>query len=307
MPDGLARTLQQNWAAQRSIGFVLGDPDATVETRVFPDPATGVAYRFRWLPHREIRSVPGELERRGILDPQRDESLLFRDPRDASGRHCFLCLPNVAICHPAETLVPISAGGRRWQAGANFAWLGRDHYTVIAEEHVDQLYSRQVLDAMLDLYRQTTGVFRIVFNGAGAGATIPWHLHLQIVSDPFPIETLRPGGELAYPSELRVFPLGGDTADRVHTFVAGWEAEDPTNHRVNLLVAPHGSTPAVFVTLRDARHSIASNKGLMGGWEVAGDFAYSEPDHRIDFDSADLETALTALEQIRPPARRAGS
>lgn len=303
MPDGLAERLVQNWAEQRAIGFVLGDPDAPVETRSFPDPATGVDFRFRWLPHREIRSVPAELERRGILNPYRDESRLFRDPRDRSGRHCFLCPENVAICQPAETLVPIEAGGRGWQAGANFAWLGRDHYTVMAADHVDQVYSRDVLDAMLDLHEQIGEVFRIVFNGAGAGATIPWHLHLQIVSDPFPIETLLPDREDAYPTALRVIPLTDGAADRIHSAITAWEAEDPAHHRVNLLVASRGGRPSVFVTWRDARRSIASNKGLMGGWEVAGEFAYSEPDYRAAFESADLETARSALAEIRPPAR----
>jgi len=304
MAEDFAQQLVDNWAAQREIGFVLGDPDAPVETRSFPDPATGVEFRFRWLPHREIRSVPTELERRGILDPNRDESILFRDPRDGSGRHCFLCPTNVAVCHPAEALVPVEAGGRAWQAGANFAWLGRNHYTVMAEAHVDQVYSRQVLDAMLDLHTQTGGRFRIVFNGAGAGATIPWHLHLQIVSDPFPIEMLLPGRENAFPSALQVFPLVAGAADRIHTAITAWESEDPDHHRVNILVATHGGEPAVFVTRRDARHSIASNKGLMGGWEVAGEFAYSEPPYRPDFESADLETARGALAEIRPPALR---
>lgn len=300
MTRGLADQLRQTWAAQVESGFVLGDPWAAVETRGALDPVTGVNFRFRWLPHRELRTKPTELERRGILNPDRDESQLFRDPRDKSGRHCFLCPSNVALCHPAELLVPITAGGRSWYAGANFAWLAPDHFTVMAERHIDQVYSLSLLEAMLDLHAQTSGTFRIVFNGAGAGATIPWHLHLHVSSAPMPVETLVLGREDAYPTPLLVLRLSDTTVAQTDGHVSAWIHQDPEHHRVNLLVATVDGTPAVFVFLRDSRLTIATNKGLMGGWEVAGDFAYSEPDSRPDFETANLETVRSALGQIRP-------
>lgn len=300
MADELADQLRKTWAAQIDSGFVLGDPAADVETRRALDLSTGVSFRFRWLPHRELRTDPAELERRGILNPARDESRLFRDHRDKSGRHCFLCPTNLAISNPAEILVPINAGDRHWQAGANFAWLAADHFTVMTDDHIDQVYSRSLLEAMLDLHSQTNGVFRIVFNGAGAGATIPWHLHLHISSDPLPVETLQPGRESAYPTPLRVFRLSDTTIAQIDGYVSAWEHQDREHHRVNLLVAAVEGEPVVFVFLRDSRYTMATNKGLMGGWEVAGDFAYSEPGSRPDFETADLETIRTALSQIRP-------
>ena len=192
------------------------------------------------------------------------------------------------------------AGGRAWRAGANFAWLAQNHFTVMAEEHIDQVFDEAVVGAMLDLHQQTDGQFRIVFNGAYAGATIPWHLHLQITTDSFPIEGLLAGRHRDYPTPLRVFPVTGSVGSDVTRQVLDWEQRDPEHHRVNLLVAPRGGHPSVFVFLRDTRVTIARNKGLMGGWEVAGDFAYS--DRRRSFEDADLDAVRAAFADIRPPA-----
>ena len=304
MSDGLRDLLQATWKDQVATGFVLGDPSQPVESRIAPDPISGVDFRFRWLPHREIRTDPAELERLGILSPDCFEADLYRDHRDESGRHCFLCPCNVVICHPMETLVPVVAGGKQWYAGANFAWLASDHFTLMTERHEDQIYSPVLLEAMLDISEQTGGVFRVVFNGGNAGATIPWHLHLHVSSDRMPVETLRPGMEHEYPTPVAVFPLLRGNLAEADKYITEWEERDTAHHRVNLLVATVDSVPTVFVFLRDTRFTVATNKGLMGGWEVAGDFAYSEPGMRSEFESASLETVKIALAQIRPQVLR---
>jgi hypothetical protein len=300
MPEPLVRRLKDTWAEQIESGFILGDPAAPFEARMICDPASGVTFRLRWLPHRDLRTDTAALERRGILNPNRDESVLYRDPRDPSGRHCFLCPANIRICHPLEALVPMRAGGRDWLAGANFAWLAQNHFTVIAEEHVDQRFDRSVVAAMLDLHDQTGGEFRVVYNGAYAGATIPWHLHLHITTDPFPVEELQSDRAPDYPTPLRVFVGNGSLETEVTDYVTGWEGRDPDHHRVNMLVGSRDGRLRVFVFLRDTRFTIAGNKGLMGGWEVAGDFAYDQ--QRGDFESADLSAVRAAFAAIRPPA-----
>ena len=300
MSESLAKQLRDTWAKQIESGFILGNPDNDVETRLIPDPIADVTFRLRWLPHRNLRTDTEALERRRILDPDRDETLLFRDPRDPSGRHCFLCPANVRVCHPAEVLVPVHAGGRDWFAGANFAWLANNHFTVISDQHIDQRFDRTVVNAMLDLHAQTAGEFRVVFNGAHAGATIPWHLHLQITTDPFPVEQLAARHLADYPVPMEVIPGTNTVGADVAGYVESWQARDPQHHRVNLLVAPRRRNPAVFIFLRDTRFTIARSKGLMGGWEVAGEFAYS--DRRADFQAADLNSVRAAYSEIRPPA-----
>lgn len=299
MPEPLASRLIETWESQIRSGFILGDPNAPIETRLVPDPVSGLTFRLRWLPHRELRTDTEALEARGILNPGRDETALFRDPRDPLGHHCFLCPSNVGICHPLEELVPVRAGGRDWLAGANFAWLAQNHFTVIADRHVDQELDLSVVEAMLDLCAQTGGAFRVVFNGSFAGATIPWHLHLQITTDPFPVEEISPGSAADYPVPLQVFDAPGSIAGKVADHVASWEERDPQHHRVNLLVSSREGTPIVFAFLRDTRVTVAQSKGLMGGWEVAGDFAYS--DRRSDFEKADIEAVRAAFAEIRPP------
>ncbi len=117
MPDTtscetLADTLVELWAKQGRDGFLLSDPaTAQSEAREVLDAECGVSYRYLWMPHREMRGDVQELQRRGILNPDRDESKLFRDDRDPSGRHCFLCADNVAECHPMEVLTPLELAG----------------------------------------------------------------------------------------------------------------------------------------------------------------------------------------------------
>ena len=298
----LADTLMDTWAAQGRDGFLLTDPaGAEILVREMVDPRCDVTYRFRWMPHREIRGNVAELEQRGILNPRRDKTKLFRDPRDPQGQHCFLCAPNIAECHPKEVLVPVELAGHKYFAGANFAWIASDHFTVMSAEHVDQTYSRHLLEAMLDLHRQTEGRFRVLFNGPGAGASIPWHLHYQITTAQMPIERLQPGHEDQYPTAVGRFPLGSDGLDGAHEMVERWLAGDRRQRSVNLLVTEIGSAPCIFVFPRDQRYSSAPGKGLVGGFEVAGEFVLSAPREEETFYEASVATARDILGQIRPP------
>lgn len=297
----LADTLIETWRRQAEDGFLLSPPEtANIEELVFHDDAAGVDFRFRWMPHRELRVDTEELERRGILNPDRDESILFRDERDPSGRHCFLCHDNIAECNPMEELVPIDLAGRRYLAGANFAWIEANHFTVMAAEHVDQQFSEHVLEAMLELHARTGGRFRVLYNAASAGATIPWHLHFQVTTERLPVESLPEGRESEYPVMLSRVPVGNGSVGQAYAVAREWIDEDPENHRVNILIAGPPERPIVHVFARDKRLSHAAVKGLMGGFEVCGDLVYSEPDKRGVFEDASAEIARKALEEVRP-------
>ncbi len=295
----LAVELSRVWREQGRIGFLLSPEGEGAEIRYVEDPISQVRFRFRWLPHRELRADVAELEARGILDPDRDQSILFRDPRDPSGRFCFLCAGNIRECNPKEELVPMRLAGRDYFAGANFAWIGREHFTVMDAEHVDQQLSGHVLAAMLDMHEQTGGRFRIIYNGAYAGATIPWHLHFQVTSEPFPVESLPEESEDSYPTSVARFDAT-DTGAAALEHAEDWMGRDREHHRVNLLVAGPDGAPTIHVFPRDTRRSHAAAKGLMGGFEVCGDFVYSEPNKRAEFESASAELARSLLGEIRP-------
>ncbi len=295
-----ADTLTNTWQAQNDEGFLLSAPEG-IEERSLPDPDVGVTYRLRWMPHREIRSDTAELERRGILNPNRRDEDLFRDPRDPSGRHCFLCAQNIAECNPMERLIPVRLAGRDYLIGANFAWIEQNHFTVMAAEHVDQDFTPHVLDAMVDLYRRAGGEYRVLYNGAQAGATIPWHLHYQITTERLPVEDLPEGSEARYPAALRRVQVDGQGTLTALAAVNDWIAPDPEHRRVNVLIAGAVAQPMVHVFFRDRRLSHATIKGLMGGFEICGDLIYSEPDKRTIFETATVETARNAIAEVRPP------
>lgn len=299
--DRLADVLVETWAQQARAGFLLSDPDgAADDTRSARDPACGVRYRFRWLPHREIRGDVAELERRGILSRQRDDAALFRDPRDPLGRHCFLCAANIRACHPREVLVPLRLAGEDYLAGANFAWIERDHFTVMPVAHVDQACTRHVLEAMVDLHAQTAGRFRVLFNGAGAGATIPWHRHYQITTCPLPIEDLPPGREGDYPTLVQ--RLAVRDLERAHAAAADWLGRDLARHTLNVVVAGPPGRAEIFLFPRDRCRPRAVEKELVGGFEVAGDFVFSAASEAGAFRGASAELARAILAQVRPDA-----
>ncbi len=296
----LADLLAEVWSRQARVGFLLSDPEGGgVEKRHVLDPVSQVRFRFRWIPHRELRTDVDELEARGILDPGRMESLLFRDPRDRSGRFCFLCPANIRTCNPLEELVPIRLAGRAYFAGANFAWIAREHFTVMAADHVDQDLSAHALSAMLDLHAQTAGRFRVIYNGAQAGASNPWHLHYQIVSETFPVEGLPAGREGAYPTAVGRFSVEDGGAAAL-SYAKTWMERDVAHRRVNALVSGSISSPTVYLFPRDTRKSHAAAKGLMGGFEMCGDLVYSEPDKRRAFENASAELARSLLAEVRP-------
>jgi len=291
--------LTETWQLQGQEGFLLSDPEG-IEERALPDQHVGVAYRLRWMPHREIRSDTSELERRGILNPSRRDEILFRDPRDPSGRHCFLCRQNITECNPKERLIPVRLAGRDYVIGANFAWIEENHFTVMAAEHIDQDFTPHVLDAMVDLYRLAGGEYRVLYNGAQAGATIPWHLHYQVTTERLPIEDLPEGNEDRYPAAVRRIQVDGAGTRDALKAVETWVGPDPEHRRVNVLVAGDARHPTIHVFARDRRLSHAKIKGLMGGFEICGDLIYSEPEKRTIFETADAQTAREAIAEVRP-------
>ena len=62
--EPLAKVLDRVWEDQGRIGFLLPASEE-IEIRSVEDPVSAVSFRFRWLPHRELRGDLDELEARG--------------------------------------------------------------------------------------------------------------------------------------------------------------------------------------------------------------------------------------------------
>ena len=67
-PTGLGPALLRTWRAQAADGFLLTDPaKVVIPTRYAADDVSGVTYRFRWIPHREIRGDVAEIPPFAVL------------------------------------------------------------------------------------------------------------------------------------------------------------------------------------------------------------------------------------------------
>ena len=116
-----------------------------------------------------------------------------------------------------------------------------------------------------------------------------------------PIEQLRPGCEHRYPTAVCRYHLAEKGLERAHQTVEEWLAGNGDQHTVNILIASPEDDPSIFVFPRDQRRAAAQGKGLVGGFEVAGDFVLSAPKEEETFLRASVATASEILRQVCPP------
>jgi len=187
---GLTYNLLTLYRQQVDCGFVLADPlsGKDQEEKRFFDECCGIEFRFLWNPSRQLRKNHELLVRRGVVAKHVDSDKLIN--KDKNGKACYLCKENIALQNPAEVLFPLKLAGEQYFAGANFAYITNNHFTIMSSVHRPQKYRRAVLGALDDFVLQTNGSFRAIFNGR-AGASIPWHEHLQATTEKFPIEDIR--------------------------------------------------------------------------------------------------------------------
>ena len=168
---GLAYGMLALYRQQVNCGFVLADPlkIAGKKIRRFKDKISGVVFRLLWNPDRELRKNHSLLIKRGVITRDVDKSKLIN--LDKKGKPCYLCRENIAIQNPAEILLPLRLAGKEYYAGANFAYIENNHFTIMSSHHRKQKYDRHILVALFDIVEQTGGYFRGIFNGL-AGASI---------------------------------------------------------------------------------------------------------------------------------------
>jgi hypothetical protein len=321
---GLVYGLLALFRQQVNCGFVLGDPLGRrgKEIKLFKDKTTGVTFRFLWNPDRELRKNHSLLIERGVIAENIGGKKLIN--RDKKGKPCYLCVENIAEQNPAEILLPLRLAGEAYYAGANFAYIENNHFTVMSTKHRKQLYEKHILVSLVDFIEQTDGFFRAIFNGL-AGATILGHEHLQVTTEPFPIEDIqiRKGDVKFRKGSLRVArpfyytPLwvveGGnknsviEEADHV---IVRWHKLNPKYHTENVIAVKSGRLFRLFIFLRDTRRLAGEGKfGDMASFECAGSIVLSyqpspeqtdRPNERNTFKNADLASVRTLLRSIAP-------
>ena len=313
-------------------GFVLTDPLQTqrIEEKRFFDPDTGIIFRLQWNPHRELRHDRRLLIQRGIIAQDVDKARLIHP--DAKGNPCFLCKYNIERQNPGEILLDMTLAGEAFYAGVNFAWITNNHFTVINAQHQDphtqlpsQKYRKKILAVLNDFIDKTGGRFVALFN-ASAGASIQDHEHLQVTTEPLPIQTIRTtDADVVYwNSNVRVskpayyLPLWvveGRDKSKIETttdiVLQAWHGLNQQDHTENLIAAKSGCMYRTFVILRDKNKlagAKAGKKGAMAAFEAGGHIVLSHRpedtkkniDERQTFDKASLETVKTLLRAIHP-------
>ncbi len=123
------------------------------------------------------------------FNPARAVSSLAKlDTKSIVGRPCFLCGKN----RPIEQRSIDFKG--KYDILLNPFPICNRHFTIASKNHEPQLIQRRLGD-MLDLAEQMSG-YTILYNGAGAGASAPDHMHFQAGNSdffPYPFEMEQSG------------------------------------------------------------------------------------------------------------------
>ncbi|HAK37999.1 MAG TPA: hypothetical protein DCM60_07090 [Nitrospina sp.] len=326
---GLAYALLALYRQQVKSGFVLADPlnvQKKEEKKIF-DPDTGVTFRMQWNPDRELRKNHELLIERGVIAEKVNETKLIN--RGKNGKACYLCKANIDAQNPGEILLDMDLGGEKYYAGANFAYITNNHYTILSEEHRPQQYRKNILEALIDFVCKTDGYFRAIFNGL-AGASIKEHEHMQATTEEFPIERLKiENKDVQYENnDIRVsnpkyycpiWVLEGTertkTKDEADKIISKWHDLDEKYHTVNIIAAKVDNQYRIFIILRDRRKLAGKGKGLMASFEAGGSIVLSselevksgkKTSERETFDKGNLETIKGLLKDITPEKQLTG-
>jgi len=321
---GLAYALLALYRQQVNSGFVLADPLNTEEKeeKIFFDPDTGVTFHVQWNPDRELRKNHDLLIEREVIAEKGNENKLIN--RDTNGKACYLCKTNIDAQNPGEILLGMNLRGEKYYAGANFAYITNNHFTIMSEEHRPQRYQKKILEVLNDFVDKTGGYFRTIFNGL-AGASIEEHEHIQATTEEFPIERLKiENRDVIYENnDIRVSnpkyycPIlaveGTDRTkieDAVDKTISKWHDLNEQYHTVNIIAAKPDNQYRLFIILRDRRKLAGNGKsGAMASFEAGGriilsyepeDKSGKETNERETFDKANLETIKGLLEDITP-------
>lgn len=325
---GLGEALTVLWEQQKAVGYILGTP-CTGEN--LNDESRFLCKRIGpyWLVHSPARkdrgNIPVLIRRRIVAERPRfvyegfERDVYVHHPvkRPGCEQVCFLC--SAAAANPNEVLLPVEIGGAGFLYGANFATLGRSHFTFWTETPILQKYwpgdSLTWLCDHGDKLR--CGEFSTFFNGLGAGNSLR-HFHYQTLRESLPIfdapavrEMGRSGVarlDWPMPAYRMTLPEGGDRSEplgRLDALIVAWLGLDPRSHTLNLAHRRDaGGTHLVFVPRVDV-HGKHHPPGISNG------FAGCEVCGRINIESrreweraaqCELAAIEAMLQAIAPPA-----
>jgi diadenosine tetraphosphate (Ap4A) HIT family hydrolase len=246
---------------------------------------------------------------------------------------CFLCRDNIAWQQQgAEVGYELDLDGQSCIAWMNPFPLLPTHVVLAPAAHITQEWSYHegggqdvddLLHTLVSMSAQLPGYVGF-YNGVGAGASIPGHLHFHFSRRPeddprFPLESAaddfvagkaEPGLVQDYPLDVAVWR---GTGVALVTDAASWVARWAERNRsrlpamsANFIVTTEPETGVTSVYFAPRWRNHVSNgvmSGLIGGLEVLGEFVYTVIDEkaRLENGAVDYFSLEYILREIHTP------
>lgn len=245
---------------------------------------------------------------------------------------CFLCRDNIAWQQQGtEVGYELDLHGQRCIAWMNPFPLLPTHVVLAPAAHITQEWSYHdgggqgvddLLHTLVSMSAQLPGYVGF-YNGVGAGASIPGHLHFHFSRRPeddprFPLESAaddfvagraEPGLVKDYPLDVAVWRGGESLVTAAASWVARWAERNRSRLpglSANLIVTTDAETSITSLYFAPRRRNQVSNgvtSGLIGGLEVLGEFVYTVIDEktRLENGAVDYFSLEDILREIHTP------
>ncbi len=246
----------------------------------------------------------------------------FSEPQETVNGGCFLCAGNIWWQQQgAEAGYHLSAVNGRYTAWMNPFPLVSGHSVIAAREHLPQhwrvpgaLSLESLIDDIVDIAALLPG-WLTFYNGVGAGASIPHHLHLHAIprTDPLgrmPLEVAarqtgtNAGGPPAYPLSFRHWHGDKEQVRQqalmwADNWLHGPGADDDAT--ANIIASQTGSELDLYFVPRHQRRSRAEGlAGVVGGFEALGEIVCSSDEEleKLESGQVDFFTVERMLGQV---------
>ncbi len=276
--------------------------------------------RVQFNPKRALR-----LKGIGIKTPPPDISI--------TNNGCYLCRDNIAWQQQgAELGYDMEINGSRYVAWMNPFPLLPTHVVVSSTEHRTQewihhrdggLEVSEILNTLVTLSAQAPGYIGF-YNGVGAGASIPEHMHIHFCQRPdddplFPLELVQvnfsrdtSGAGLVENYPLAVAVWRGTTSDVLKTateWLSEWAQRNQprlANMTANFIATtdPDTDQSSLYFAPRERNRIWRGGiSDLIGGLEVMGEFVYTIKEEKVHLEGGivDYFTLEKILTDIHTP------
>jgi hypothetical protein len=301
--DGALRELEHH---QKSAGFIkLGL--SSVDRRTFAHPNDPSRFfRIQYNPERALR-----FDGSGIKTPPAGDEI--------KNDGCFLCRDNIRWQQQGTEIgYELDLSDNHYNAWMNPFPLLPTHVVIATTEHTSQEWSvhrngtldvSKLLHGLVGLATRMPGYLGF-YNGVGAGASIPGHLHFQFFKRPsedpeFPLERFARDNHSdgsgarfveGYPLDVAMWT---GTRENVISQASDWISKWGFRNgaRLNNLTAnliTSSDTDSSNITLyfipRDRSRTHGDGlSGLIGGLEVLGELVFSSPEDKARMDSGEVD------------------